>query len=164
MKGLVCRMWVVKQYHLFWDENQIKGNSFKSSYNSSSKSQTSEQNIKRTSLKFHDTVDGRNLKQPPVGCIVPCKWWDKLLVSTSTGECRLSEPSTVCCSTLGCLWNTPAMVLAWFHHLCIPDWWLIGWRQRGPVVRDQWWWQLLMKDQKRWTLKSNVLVICSLEN
>ena len=28
-----------------------------------------------------------------LGCIKPCKWWDKL--PTSTGDCQISEPSTV---------------------------------------------------------------------
>ena len=35
----------------------------------------------------------RNPKQPLFGCIKPCKYWDKL--PTSTGACRISEPSTV---------------------------------------------------------------------
>ena len=39
----------------------------------------------------------RNPKQPPVGCIKPYEYWDMRIsiYTTSTGECRISEPSTV---------------------------------------------------------------------
>ena len=46
----------------------------------------------RSRLTGHDTVDGSEILHHQ-RCIKPCKWMDKL--PTSTGERRISEPSTV---------------------------------------------------------------------
>ena len=76
------------------------------------------------------TVDGgRNPKQPPFGCIKPCKWWDKLPTSTGAGLL----PSTVVLMLLqllissldrphiqpeGILWRLPREV--WRHRKLQP--------------------------------------------
>ena len=47
---------------------------------------------KKMFIEVGHPVDGRNPKQPPFGCIKPCKEWNKLPTSTGAGFL----PSTVC--------------------------------------------------------------------